>query len=104
MILTYIISNSREEAETIALDLIEKKRVYSLNILPDMPSMQWENDKIMKINRTIVLAKTKALLYKEVEDEVKRIQTSGTAVVFSRPITQMSQNLFDSIQKNTLKV
>lgn len=104
MILAYIISNSKDEAETIALDLLEKKLVYSLNLLPDVTSMQWENGKIAKLSRTIVLAKTKALLYKEVEDEVKRVQTSGTAIVFSMPISQMSQDLFDSIQNNTLKV
>ncbi|MCG8702331.1 MAG: divalent-cation tolerance protein CutA [Bacteroidales bacterium] len=104
MILAYIISNSREEAENIAIDLLEKKYVYSVNIIPDTPSMRWEDDKIVKLKRTIVLAKTKALLYREIEDEVKRVQTTGTAIVFSMPISQMSQDLFDNIQQNTLKV
>ncbi len=104
MILAYIISNNKEEAENIAIDLLEKRLVYSVNIFPDMPSMRWENDKIIKLSRTIVLAKTKALLYKQIEDEVKRVQTTGTAIVFSMPISQMSQDLFDNIQANTPKV
>jgi uncharacterized protein involved in tolerance to divalent cations len=103
MILAYIISNSAEEAENIATDLIEKKLVFSVNIIPDIKSMRRDGDKIVKLKRTIVLAKTKSLLYKEIEAEVKRVQTTGTAIVFSMPLTQLSQDLFDSIQLNTLK-
>jgi uncharacterized protein involved in tolerance to divalent cations len=104
VILVYIISNSKEEAENIAVDLLEKRLVYSVNTFPDMPSMRWEDGKIVKLRRTIVLAKTKSLLYKKIEDEVKQVQTTGTAIVFSMPITQMSQDLFDNIQISTIKV
>lgn len=104
MILAYIITNNKEEAEDISIDLLEKNLVYSVNIIPDMPSMRWEKSKIIKFNQTIVLAKTKALLFKQIEDEVKRVQTTGSAIVLSMPVTQMSQELFDNIQINTLKV
>ena len=104
MILTYIISNSKEEAENIAADLLEKRLVYSVNIIHDVSSMRWDNGKIIKFKRTIVLAKTKSLLYSDIEDEVKRVQTTGSAIVFSMPITQMSQDLFDNIQQVTIKV
>ena len=104
MILAYIISNSKEEAENIAVDLLEKRLVYSVNMIEDAASMRWENEKVIKQKRTIVLAKTKALLYKQIEDEVKRVQTTGSAIVFSMPISQMSQDLFNNIQEVTLKV
>ena len=104
MILAYIISNSKDEAEQIAIDLLEKKLVYSINIISDIKSMFIEGDEIISVNRTIVLAKTKALLYKEIEDEIKRVQTTGTVITFSMPLTQMSQNLFDKIQTATMKV
>jgi len=103
MILAYIISNSAEEAEQIAIDLLEKELVYSLNIIPNVTSMKRTNGKIVRLVRTIVLAKTKATLYREIEDEVKRVQTTGTAIVFSMPLAQLSQNLFDEIQKYTKK-
>jgi len=104
MILAYIISSSKKEAEEIAIDLLEKKLVYSVNIIPEIPSMRWEKDEIISIQRTIVLAKTKALLYQLIEEEVKRVQTTGPAILFSMPITQLSQDLFDHIQENTLKL
>ena len=102
MILAYIISNSKEEAENIALDLLEKKYVFSVNIIPNVQSMKRDGDKIINLKRTLVLAKTKGLLYKKIEEEVQRVQTTGTAIVFSMPIAQMSQDFFDQIQINTL--
>lgn len=104
MILAYIITNSREEAENIAVELLKQKLVYSVNIIPDIQSMRREGDNIVSIKRTIVLGKTKSLLYKQIEDEVLRVQTTGTAIVFSMPFIQMSESLFNSIQENTLKV
>lgn len=104
MILAYIISNSAEEAEEIAIDLIEKKLVYSINIIPDVYSMKRQDDKVIKLKRTIVLCKTKSLLYRQIEDEVERVQTSDSTIIFSMPMTQLSQNLFDQIQANTLKI
>lgn len=101
MILAYIISNSAEEAEQIAIDLLEKNFVYSVNIIPDIKSYRKEGEKIIKQHRTIVLAKAKSDLYQKIEDEVLRIQTTGTAIVFSMPMTQMSKNLFDNIRENT---
>ena len=103
MILAYIISNSAEEAEEIALNLMEKRLVYSINILPEVRAYHREGDKVLKHTRTIVLAKTKSLLYPKIEDAVDEIQKTGTAIVFSMPFIQMSQKLFDNIQENTLK-
>lgn len=104
MILAYIISNSADEAEEISIDLLEKKLAYSVNIFQDVKSMRIENDKVVTLKRTIVLAKTKALLYNELEEEVKRVQTTGTVIVFSMPITQLSDELFKNIQQSTIKV
>lgn len=102
MILVYILSSSKVEAEEIAIDLLEKKLVYSINIISDVQSMRWENGKIVKVERHLVLAKTKALLYSDVEKEIKRVQTTGSVISFSMPLTQMSQDLFDNIQLSTL--
>lgn len=104
MILAYIISNSAEEAEQIAVDLLEKKLVYSVNIIPDIKSMRLDRDKIISLKRTIVLAKTKGLLFQKIEAEIKRIQTTGTTIAISMPLTQISDELYNSIQLNTLKV
>ncbi len=104
MILAYIISNSAEEAERLSVDLLKKKLVYSVNIIPDIKSMRSDGSKIITLKRTIILVKTKALLYRDIEAEIKRVQTTESAIIFSMPITQMSRELFDNIQNNTLKV
>jgi uncharacterized protein involved in tolerance to divalent cations len=102
MILAYIITNSTEEAEKIAMNLMEKKLVYGVNIIPSIRSFRRDGDQIVKQERTIVLAKTKAILYQQIEDEVENLQQTGTAIVFSMPFAQMSKKLFESIQTNTL--
>ena len=104
MILAYIISNSTEEAEKIAMNLLEKKLVYGVNVIPSIRSFQRDGDQIVKQERTIVLAKTKAILYQQIEDEVENLQQTGTAIVFSMPFAQMSKKLFENIQANTLEV
>lgn len=104
MILVYIISNSNEEAEKIAINLLEKQLVYGVNVIPSIRSFQREGDQIVKQDRTIVLAKTKAILYQQIEYEVEDLQQTGTAIVFSMPFAQMSKKLFENIQANTLDV
>lgn len=101
MILTYIISNSADEAENIAMILLKKKLVYSVNIIPSTRSFRRQEDKIIRQERTIVLAKTKSVLYQQIEDEVEKLQQSGTVIVFSMPFVQMSKKLFENIQGNT---
>jgi uncharacterized protein involved in tolerance to divalent cations len=104
MILAYIISNSAEEAEQIAMNLLEKKLVYSVNIIPFIRSFRRHKDQIVKQERTIVLAKTKSILYQQIEDEVENLQQSGSAIVFSMPFVQMSKKLFENIQANTMEL
>jgi uncharacterized protein involved in tolerance to divalent cations len=104
MILTYIISNSAEEAEQIAISLLEKKLVFGVNIIPSIRSFSRKDDKIVKQDRTIVLAKTKSMLYQQIEDEVENLQKTGSTIVFSMPFVQMSKKLFDNIQANTMEV
>jgi len=104
MILAYIISNSAEEAEQIAITLLEKKLVYGVNIIPSTRSFQRQDDQIVMQDRTIVLAKTKSILYQQIEDEVENLQKTGTAIVFSMPFVQMSRKLFEDIQANTVEV
>ena len=103
MILVYIISNDADEAEQIALNLLKKKLVYGVNIIPSVRSYRREKDEVVKHERTIVLAKTKAILYQQIEDEVDQLQESETAIVFSMPFVQMSRKLFDNIKENTLE-
>jgi hypothetical protein len=44
------------------------------------------------------------MLYPQIEKEVENLQQSGTAIVFSMPFVQMSKQLFENIQGNTLAV
>jgi uncharacterized protein involved in tolerance to divalent cations len=104
MVLIYIVAKNKEEGKKISLELLEKKFAHSINIFPEILSMKQEDGKITEYSQTLVTVKTKALLYPRVEKLVQEIQAIDDPVIFSLPITQLHQDLFDRIQQNTMKV
>ena len=104
MVTILIITKNKESAKEIGKKILEEKLAYSLNILDNIFSMRREGDKIVEYQETLILAKTKALLYPKVEALIKVMEADYKPLVFSFPITQMQQTLFDSIQESTLKV
>ncbi len=104
MVTIFIITKNKESAKEIAMRILEERLAYSLNILDNVFSMRREKGKIVEYHETLILAKTKALLYHKVEELIKNLDADHQPLVFSFPITQMQQTLFDSIQASTLKV
>ncbi|MFW6371392.1 MAG: divalent cation tolerance protein CutA [Bacteroidota bacterium] len=104
MVTIFIITKNKESAKEIAMRILEERLAYSLNILDNVFSMRREKGKIVEYHETLILAKTKALLYHKVEELIKNLDADHQPLVFSFPITQMQQTLFDSIQATTLKV
>jgi len=104
MVLIYIVAKDKEEGKKISLELLENKYAHSINIFPEILSLKQENGKITEYSQTLVTVKTKALLYPRVEQLVQKVQKINDPVIFSLPITQLHQDLFDRIQRNTMKV
>jgi periplasmic divalent cation tolerance protein len=101
MVLIYIVTENREEAKRAATMLIEKKLTHSVNILPEVFSMRVEEGKVIEYTETIVLVKTKALLYQRIEEEIKSMNKESPDIIFSVPITQINNNMYQRIIKNT---
>jgi len=106
MVLIYVVTKNRETGVSIAKKLIEKKLAYSINVLPDVTSFRPSNDEseIIEYTETLILVKTKALLYKKVEEAVHGIKGIEHPIIFSLPITQISEEMFKNIQANTQMV
>ncbi len=101
MILIYIVAPGREEAESITRELIKSKLAFSANILPDVFSIRMGENGMEEYTETLVLIKTRAHLYTEVEKKVLEIRGNGNPMIFSLPITQISHDLFSRIQNYT---
>lgn len=104
MILIYILTKNRDEAIDISKSLIKKKLTHSVNILPEIRSFRREGDDILEYTETITLVKTKAILYRDIEEHVGKIQKTESPMIFSLPITQINRDLFKLIQQNTMQV
>ncbi len=104
MILIYILTKDKEEAIKIGSELIDKKLTHSINILPEIFSMRRVGNKIVDYHETILLVKTKALLYQDIEKFVSRVLENHSPTMFSLPITQINRDLFKLIQNNTVEL
>lgn len=104
MILIYILTKNREEAVEISKYLISKELTHSVNILPEIFSFRREGDEIVEYTETITLVKTKAILYRDIEEHVGKLQKTESPMIFSLPITQINRDLFKLIQQNTAQV
>lgn len=104
MILIYILTKNREEAVEISKSLISKELTHSVNILPEIFSFRREGDDIVEYTETITLVKTKAILYRDIEEHVGKLQKTESPMIFSLPITQINRDLFKLIQQNTAQI
>ncbi|NBC83547.1 MAG: divalent cation tolerance protein CutA [Bacteroidetes bacterium] len=105
MVLIYVVTKNNESAKSIAKTLIQNKLAYSINILKDVCSYRPdEHNEMIEYAETLLLVKTKALLYKKVEEAVNNVKGIDHPIIFSLPITQISQEMFNLIQANTQMV
>lgn len=94
MILVYITCESREQGEDIGRQLLKKRLVGCINIIPGMHSLYlWPpgKDYIEETNETILLCKTIEKHYKQIEKEVLKIHSYSNPAIFALPITHMSK-------------
>ena len=81
LIFIYITNPSKEEAEKIALHLINKKLIACANIFNNINSIYpWKN-KIQNENESILIAKTTEEKYEKVKQEVEKIHTYTTPCI-----------------------
>ncbi len=86
MIIFNVILSSQEKAEKISSYLIEQKYAMQTHV---------DNNTILNANgkRTTIrlFFMTKALLYKVIEDEIKKIFFSGEMLIYATPISHMNE-------------
>lgn len=70
IIFIYVTCANREEAEKIGKILLEKRLCACVNIFSDVFSMYWWKGKIETSKEAIIIVKTRASLYEEVEKEI----------------------------------
>lgn len=103
MVIIFVTVDSAEKAKKIAQTVLKEKLGIHVNVLPGVTSYRNSEDgEIMEINETLLLIKTKAVLYSAVESRMAELLSCTNCVMYSVPVTQMSQVFFDQVKHITL--
>ena len=99
-ILVMITTSSKEEAEKIAIALLEKKLIACANIFGPVSSRFWWQDKIDEAEEYIVFMKTEERLFEEVAKHIKRLHSYEIPEIIALPIVKGSKPYLEWISKN----
>lgn len=100
-ILVLITASSAEEAENIAKSLVEDKLVACVNIIPQIKSIYWWEEKICNDEEVMLISKTKQSLFTAVMDRVKALHSYEVPEIISFPISEGSPDYLKWIEKVT---
>jgi len=90
MLGTYVVvlitTPSKEEAERIARDLLSKKLAACVNMVSDVKSLFWWEEKIDEANESLLVIKTRLDQMKELIESVKQIHSYTVPEIIALPI------------------
>jgi len=91
-IIVLIIAGSEEEAHKIADLLVNEKKAACVNIVPGVDSLFWWEGKLDSARESLLLVKTKASLFPEIVEMVKRMHSYEVPEIIALPIIGGSED------------
>lgn len=91
-IVALITTSSEEEARKIAELLVNGKKAACVNIVPGVDSVFWWEDKLDSARESLLLVKTKASLFPEIVELVKRTHSYEVPEIIALPIIAGSED------------
>jgi periplasmic divalent cation tolerance protein len=91
-IVVLITTSSGEEAHKIAESLVNGKKAACVNIVPRVDSLFWWKDKVDSARESLLLVKTKASLFPEIIELVKRMHSYEVPEIIALPIIAGSED------------
>lgn len=101
MIIVYVVTKDIKEAKKIGTYLLKKRLIACVNIIPSVQSMSlWPPHKGTLENTTesVLLCKTLADQWDDVEREVKKIHSYKNPAIFSLPVLHVSDSYLQWIE------
>ncbi|KPK41775.1 MAG: hypothetical protein AMJ78_04610 [Omnitrophica WOR_2 bacterium SM23_29] len=87
-LIIFITASSKREAKKIATNLVGKRLVACVNIVPGVESIFTWKGKFEVAKETLLIAKTKAALFTKVEKAVKKMHSYECPEIIAFPITK----------------
>ena len=91
-IVVLITAGSEEEAHKIAESLVNGKKAACVNIVPRVDSLFWWEDKLDSARESLLLVKTRASLFPEIVELVKRTHSYEVPEIIALPIIAGSED------------
>lgn len=100
-VVVFMTAANRAEAERIAELLVEKKLAACVQILPEITSFYHWQGKIARDSETLILAKTVAADFAELELTVRANHSYEVPEILAIPASAVSVPYFDWLKENT---
>ena len=97
----FMTASSHEEAENIAGNLVSHKLAACVNILPNIKSFYWWENKLCKDDELLLIAKIKTSLFKDLEKAVKKLHSYDVPEIILLPIENGSNAYLQWMEKVT---
>lgn len=91
-IIILITAGSEEEAHRIAESLVKGKKAACVNIVPRLDSLFWWKGDLDSAQESLLLVKTKASLFPEIVELVKRTHSYEVPEIIALPIIAGSED------------
>lgn len=101
-VLVIMTAGSREEAARLAEMLVGAHLAACVQILPEMESIYRWQGRVHREPEVLLLAKTTAACFAELEREVRALHTYDTPEIISVPITDISAPYFEWLTGNVI--
>lgn len=93
--------SSKQEADRIAASILKKRLAACGNIVDGIRSKFWWKGRIDSANEVLLILKTRAANFKEIEKEIKRIHSYEVPEIIALPIVAGSKEYLMWIKKET---
>ncbi len=92
----YVTASSRDEAEKVAMHVLEKKLAACVNIFP-ISSFYWWEGKIERAEEYGMIIKTSAEKFSKLREEIKRVHSYSTPCICAFAVERGLREFLDWI-------
>jgi len=98
-IVVIITTKDTEEAQNIAKALLKRRQAACVNIVPEVDSHFWWQDKLESEKESLLIVKTKESLLPDIIKSVKKMHSYDVPEIIALPIVGGSQEYLDWIDR-----
>ena len=91
-IIIFITAKDKSEAEKIASKLVEEKLVACANIVGNISSVFWWENKVNRADEVLLVLKSKKTFFKKIEKAVKSVHSYSVPEIIAIPIVAGEKN------------